>query len=59
MLMFLALSQPDAMAAMSLEKQRQQFIEAKAALEAGDMDRFKTLKAQLKRYPLTPYLDLW
>ena len=59
MLMFLPLSQPEAIASTSLEKQRQQFGEAKAALEAGDMDRFQTLKAKLKRYPLTPYLDLW
>ena len=59
MMMFLVFSQQEAIASTSLEKQRQQFSEAKAALEAGEMDRFQTLKTKLKRYPLTPYLDLW
>lgn len=59
MLMFLALLQSEAMASTSLERQRQQFSEAKVALESGDMDRYKALKAKLKGYPLMPYLEIW
>lgn len=59
MLMFLVLLQPEAMASTSLEKQRQQFMDAKAALESGEMDHFRKLKAKLKQYPLAPYLELW
>lgn len=57
--LFLLLLQVEAIAAPSMEKQRQQFMEARAAFESGDMDRFKALKAELKHYPLAPYLELW
>ncbi len=47
------------MASTSLEKQRQWFGEAKAALESGDMARFGALKNRLAGYPLAPYLEIW
>ncbi len=59
MALFLAVLLPESFASSPTEKQRQQFAEAKAALEAGEMDRFLKLKSKLERYPLTPYLELW
>lgn len=55
----MVLLQVEAIASPSMEKQRQQFMEARVALESGPMDRYKALKAKLKRYPLMPYLEIW
>ncbi|MEH6551303.1 MAG: transglycosylase SLT domain-containing protein [Pseudomonadales bacterium] len=44
-------------ASTNLEQQRQKFIDAKAALAKGKTTDYKKLKAQLKDYPLYPYLD--
>jgi len=45
--------------ANSIEKQRQTFLEARQALDAGQMEQFDRLKSTLKNYPLVPYLELW
>ena len=37
--------------------QRQQFIQAREALRAGDLDYFYRIANQLKHYPLYPYLQ--
>ena len=36
--------------------ERSQFLDARKAFQKGDMARFETLSAQLKDYPLYPYL---
>ncbi|MDX8403973.1 MAG: transglycosylase SLT domain-containing protein [Mariprofundaceae bacterium] len=46
-------------AASAVSKQRLWFMEAKAALETNDLERFQTLKRKLSNYPLLPYLDIW
>lgn len=38
-------------------KQREQFIAARKALEAGKLDEFRQLKSKLKKYPLYGYLE--
>jgi soluble lytic murein transglycosylase len=40
----------------SLDTQRQQFLDARAALSAGDTTRFHEIAAGLRDYPLYPYL---
>ena len=40
----------------SLDMQRQQFLDARAALSAGDTTRFHEIAAGLRDYPLYPYL---
>lgn len=42
--------------AATLEEQRQTFVAAEQALEAGEHDRFAELKTKLADYPLYPYL---
>jgi soluble lytic murein transglycosylase len=37
--------------------QRERFLEAEAALAAGDLQRFERLRDELADYPLRPYLD--
>jgi soluble lytic murein transglycosylase len=39
-----------------MEQQRHQFMQARNALRAKQMDRFKSLTDQLRDYPLYPYL---
>lgn len=38
-------------------KQREQFVAAGKALEAGNQDEFRRLKSRLKKYPLYAYLE--
>lgn len=45
--------------ASSLEQQRQWFVQAKQALNAGDSTTYQKLNARLNDYPLQPYLDIW
>lgn len=40
-------------------RQRQDFLEARAALARGDGARFDKLSAELRDYPLHPYLVAW
>ena len=40
----------------ALAAQRQNYVEAERALAAGDRTRLRTLSAQLRDYPLYPYL---
>jgi len=42
--------------AVDIEKQREQFKEARKAIKAGQLERFKSLTADLHGYPLYPYL---
>lgn len=42
----------------TLKAQRQAFLDAEAALKAGDAARLQALKARLRDYPLLPYLRL-
>jgi len=42
--------------AMTLEEQRKQYKEAKKALRSGKIETFRKLSANLKDYPLHPYL---
>ena len=42
--------------AATLSKQRQQYLQARHALAAGNMARFESLTAELHNYPLYPYL---
>ncbi|PKM44474.1 MAG: hypothetical protein CVV05_12080 [Gammaproteobacteria bacterium HGW-Gammaproteobacteria-1] len=41
------------------EQQRRQFLEARAALAAGDEARYGKLHEELRDYPLHPYLTAW
>ncbi len=43
----------------SAEQQRQWFAEARQALDKSQMQRFASLAARLRDYPLYPYLELW
>jgi peptidoglycan lytic transglycosylase len=45
--------------AATIEQQRGWFVQARQALQAGQMDRYASLKKKLAGYPLTPYLDIW
>ncbi len=47
---------PGPAVAASLEQQRQQFLEARKALEAGQTDKGRRLANGLEDYPLYPYL---
>lgn len=38
---------------------RTTFEKARAALNSNDLPTYKTLKARIPDYPLTPYLDIW
>ncbi|NVK41317.1 MAG: transglycosylase SLT domain-containing protein [Oceanospirillaceae bacterium] len=38
-------------------EQRARYQQATAALESGDMERYRNLKQDLKQYPLFPYLE--
>ncbi|MCG9696536.1 transglycosylase SLT domain-containing protein [Shewanella sp. Isolate11] len=40
-----------------LTKQQQQYLDARAALNDNNFDRYSKLRSQLDNYPLTPYLD--
>lgn len=40
----------------NIERQRARFVEAERALAANDIPRFQTLAAELREYPLYPYL---
>jgi soluble lytic murein transglycosylase len=42
-----------------LQRERQQFLEARKALFAGDRARFRALEKRLADYPLQPYLRFW
>ena len=42
-----------------LQRERNQFLEARKALFAGDRARFRTLAERLGGYPLQPYLRFW
>lgn len=44
--------------AADLKQQRDYFMQARQALDAGRMQAFTSLKAELAGYPLTPYLDI-
>ncbi|MGI9229806.1 MAG: transglycosylase SLT domain-containing protein [Gammaproteobacteria bacterium] len=44
------------LAAMSLEQQRQVYLDAGKALKAGRIDSFKKLAGSIEGYPLYPYL---
>lgn len=46
--------QPDQ---LSLEKQRETYMEAQRALSQRQMQRYRTLAAELQDYPLLPYLQ--
>ena len=50
---------PAVAAASSVEAQRAWFYEAREALDAGQMEHYRELRAHLNNYPLTPYLELW
>jgi len=43
----------------ALDHQRELFLKAEAALEAGDSNTLNQLKQQLTHYPLYGYLDYW
>ncbi|MDZ7736581.1 MAG: hypothetical protein U5P41_11130 [Gammaproteobacteria bacterium] len=43
-------------AAANIEQQRSQFLQARKAITAGQIDKFRTLAAGLENYPLYPYL---
>jgi len=58
-LILLALSLPHYSHANSLEKQRDQFLQAELALKAGHKNTFRLLKQKLSNYPLYGYLDYW
>jgi len=45
--------------AADLQQQRELFMQARQALDAGQLHEFNTLKQQLVTYPLTPYLEIW
>lgn len=42
--------------ALSLEQQRDRFVEARKAIKAGQIDKYKKLAHSLENYPLYPYL---
>lgn len=42
--------------AVTIKEQRQQYLEAKKALKAGEIQTFTALSEKLKEYPLYPYL---
>lgn len=46
-----------AFAADPFADDRDRFLEARKALQAGQLDRFQQLEAQLRDYPLYPYLQ--
>lgn len=50
-------SLPQIIFAESLSSQRQQYMDARAALAKGDGKTFRYLASQLKDYPLYPYLQ--
>jgi len=54
--LLLLLSTAAGAAGHRLENQRQRFLDASSALDAGHTARFRQLEAQLKDYPLYPYL---
>ena len=58
-LILLALSLPHYSHANSLEKQRDQFLQAESALKSGHKNAFRKLKQKLFGYPLYGYLDYW
>jgi len=41
------------------DRQREKFLQAEAALKAGDSKTFRRLSKQLEDYPLYPYLEYW
>ena len=45
-------------AAITIEEQRSNYIEAEKALHQGKLDQYKTLKKTLVNYPLYPHLEL-
>ncbi|MDX8410136.1 MAG: transglycosylase SLT domain-containing protein [Mariprofundales bacterium] len=45
--------------AATLSAERQQFVEARAAIKRGDLARARVLRRHLTVYPLKPYLDIW
>jgi soluble lytic murein transglycosylase len=48
---------PAAVAASTLEEQRNSFLEAEKAFRQGDTERYRELKSTLRGYPLYPYLE--
>ncbi len=48
---------PSALAAKSIETQREHFLQAEKALSKGKLAQFRALKKQLLDYPLLPYLE--
>lgn len=58
-LILLVLSLPQHSRASSLDKQRDQFLQAESALNAGKKNTFRLLKQKLFAYPLYGYLDYW
>ncbi|MDX8401364.1 MAG: transglycosylase SLT domain-containing protein [Mariprofundaceae bacterium] len=42
-----------------LAAQRARFLEARALIESGSLDRAAVMRERLAGYPLAPYLDLW
>jgi soluble lytic murein transglycosylase len=59
MILVVALQLPCTSPADDYKDQRELFIQAEAALTAGDAEEFKRLKRQLLRYPLYGYLEFW
>lgn len=59
MMLALLLCHPPVLQAATMQQQRDWFVQARQALQAGQMDRFASLKKKLVHYPLTPYLDIW
>ncbi len=47
----LVLASPD------LDRQRSEFLAAERILSSGDLNKYRTLRASLKQYPLFPYLE--
>jgi soluble lytic murein transglycosylase len=58
-LVLLALSLAQHSVAASRDRQRDNFLHAEKALQAGDKKTFKRLKQKLITYPLYGYLDYW
>ena len=58
-LVVMLLLMTNASLAAPYDKQRELFLEAESALNAGDSTTFRDLKRQLTDYPLHSYLDFW
>ncbi|MCG9712302.1 transglycosylase SLT domain-containing protein [Shewanella insulae] len=48
---------PMALSAASLTPAQQQYLDAREALDKGELNSYQSLRKQLDGYPLTPYLD--